>query len=220
MPIELLNIDCKEYMASLPDNAFNLAICDPPYGINMGKSNSGAGWITRKDKEWDKEIPDSEYFKELFRVSKNQIIWGGNYFTHELPPSMGWIFWDKGQRDFSLADGELAFTSFDRALRVFSYSRGKANQDYFKKHPTKKPIDLYKWLLKNYAKPNDKILDTHGGSMSIAIACHQMGFDLTLCEIDKDYYDSGVKRYNEAKKQQRLFDYEKPEEDSPAGSLF
>lgn len=220
MPIELLNIDCMEYMASLPDNAFDLAICDPPYGINMGKSNSGTGWITREDKEWDKEIPDSEYFKELFRVSKNQIIWGGNYFTHELPPSMGWIFWDKGQRDFSLADGELAFTSFDRALRVFTYSRGKANQDYFKSHPTKKPIDLYKWLLKNYAKPNDKILDTHGGSMSIAIACHQMGFDLTLCEIDKDYYDSGVKRYNEAKKQQRLFDYEKPEEDSPAGSLF
>lgn len=210
-----------KYMASLPDKAFKLAIVDPQYGIDFAKQKKGSGWITREDKDWDKEPPPPEYFKELFRVSENQIIWGGNYFTPHLPGSMGWILWDKGQRDFSLADGELAFTSFDRALRIFTLSRAKANQDYFKKHPTKKPIDLYKWLLKNYAKPKDNILDTHAGSRSLAIACYQMGFDHVSCEIDKDYHNDSVQRFNEAKKTQQLFDYETEEDKGiSTGFLF
>jgi site-specific DNA-methyltransferase (adenine-specific) len=190
-----------ELMAEYPDKYFDLAIVDPPYGIKRdGSKNSipqngkSIGRKAHAFKGWDDKIPDKQYFTELFRVSKNQIIWGGNYFTQMLPGSMGWIFWDKGQRILQ-SDGELAFSSFSRALRVITINRA---QLLFEGsiHPTQKPVKLYKWLLKNYAKPGDKILDTHGGSMSIAIACHDLGFDLTLCELDKDYYEAGVKRYN------------------------
>lgn len=207
--IELLNIDCLEYMKGVPDKYFELAIVDPPYGIKrsgQGVRNCKNPNHNRRlhiDKGWDKKIPDKKYFDELFRVSKDQIIWGGNYYTAYLPASMGWVFWDKGQ-DLSMSDGELAFTSFERALRRIIINRGVLVQDGVT-HPTQKPVKLYKWLLHNYANPGDKILDTHGGSMSIAIACHQMGFDLTLCEIDKDYYDAGVKRFKEQTMQQSLF---------------
>ena len=206
--IQLLNIDCMEYMATLPDKAFDLAIVDPPYGIGCdGQKESTSKHGGRREKVfkgWDNEIPTQQYWSELFRVSKNQIVWGANYFTEYLPPSMGWIFWDKGQRICN-SDGELAFTSFNKALRVYEVNRVHITQHGDTKHPTQKPVKLYKWLLKNYATGGGKILDTHGGSMSIAIACHDLGFDLTLCELDKDYYDTGVKRYENHKKQLSIF---------------
>jgi site-specific DNA-methyltransferase (adenine-specific) len=196
-------------MARYPDKWFDLAIVDPPYGIGMGKTHTGKGWVVRENKEWDKESPDKDYFLELKRISKNQIIWGANYFTEFLSASMGWIFWDKGQRNFSLADGELAYTSFNQALRVFEMSRGKMQGEQGKEirfHPTQKPVKLYDWLLHNYAKPGQRILDTHGGSMSSAIACHYFGCDLVLCELDKDYFDAGCNRFKLATAQVSLFE--------------
>ena len=145
------------------------------------------------------------YFRELFRVSKDQIIWGANYYPGHLPKSMGWIFWDKGQRDFSLADGELAFSSFDRALRVFTYSRGQMQADGERIHQTQKPVALYRWLLENYAKPGQRILDTHLGSGSHAIAAHYFGAHLTACEIDPDYYAAAMVRIKRETSQQTLF---------------
>ena len=197
----MLDLRCCDniiLMKEFPDKHFDLAIVDPPYGINFAKTHTGNGWISRESKDWDKSIPPPEYFTELFRVSKNQIIWGANYMVEYLPPSMGWIFWDKGQRDFSLADGELAFTSFNRALRVFEYSRAALNKERGD-HPTEKPVALYKWLLDRYAKPNDKILDTHLGSGTIAIACHDYKFDLTACEIDPEYYKIAINRIEKSK---------------------
>lgn len=202
--INFYHIDCMEFMKDKPDKCYDLAIVDPPYGINFAKTHTGNGWIVRPSKDWDKSIPEPIYFDELFRISINQIIWGGNYFTHFLYPSMGWIVWDKGQREFSLADAELCWTSFNRALRVYDYSRAKLNKERGN-HPTEKPVQLYRWLLQTYANPNDKILDTHGGSMSSAIACDMEGFDLDICEIDKEYFDAGVKRFNEYKRQLKLF---------------
>jgi len=189
---------------------WDLAIVDPPYGIGANKEKEHNGWKSYGIKEWDNEIPKPEYFKELFRVSKNQIIWGANYMTEYLPPSMGWIMWDKGQRDFSLADGELAFSSFKRALRIFTYARAKANRES-KIHATQKPIDLYKWLLHKYAKLNQSIIDTHGGSMSHAIAVHDvnvaldMNLTLDICEIDTDYFRDALKRLKTHIAQGQLF---------------
>jgi site-specific DNA-methyltransferase (adenine-specific) len=203
--IKLYNRDCLEAMKEMPDKAFDLAIVDPPYGINFAKTHTGNGWVVRESKDWDKETPSPEYFEQLYRVSKNQIIWGANYMVGNLCPSMGWIFWDKGQREFSLADGELAFTSFKRALRVFDYSRAKLNKERAGVHPTEKPVALYKWLLKNYAGEGQKILDTHLGSGSIALACWDMGFDLTAFEIDVEYYSNAVDRLETHKKQLTLF---------------
>lgn len=216
--IELLNIDCMEYMATLEDKAFDLAIVDPPYGIGRdgyecGSKSSDSWKNPRKkvyaNKEWDKEIPDQDYFKEVFRVSENQIIWGGNYFIEHLKSSMGIIAWNK-EVNGNFSEFEFAWTSFNQRARLFKWMWNgyRKQQPEVRSHPTQKPVALYKWLLNTYAKDGDKILDTHGGSMSIAIACHQMGFDLTLCEIDKDYYEAGVKRYNEAIKQQTLFSYD------------
>ena len=206
--IELLNCDCMELLRQTPDKYYSLGIIDPPYGIGVDgqkKSTSKHGGRREKEfKNWDNQTPKKEYWEQLFRVSKNQIIWGANYFTEYLPPSMGWIFWDKGQRICN-SDGELAFSSFQRALRVYEVNRVHITQNGDTEHPTQKPVKLYRWLLKNYAKEGDKILDTHGGSMSSAIACHQMGFDLTLCELDKDYYEAGVKRFREQTMQQSLF---------------
>jgi len=204
--IKMLNMDCLDYMRGLPDKAFELAIVDPPYGIgaenHAGKAENG--WSQWAKKEWDVSIPKAEYFYQLRRVSKNQIIWGGNYFSSYLSASMGWVFWDKGQRDFSLADGELAWTSFDRALRVFELSRSEALQEG-RIHPTQKPVALYKWLLSRYAKPGDRILDTHGGSGSICIACHDLGYDLTWMELDADYYKAACERYQLHASQGSLF---------------
>jgi site-specific DNA-methyltransferase (adenine-specific) len=220
MPVsEVFNMDCVEGMKQYPDKFFDLAIVDPPYGINAdgaqnkaaesrikanGKSKAGRGWKLYKETKWDLGIPTDDYFSELFRVSKNQIVWGGNYMTEYLPPSMGWIVWDKGQRDFSLADGELAWCSFDRALRIFTYSRGAALAADERIHPTQKPVKLYRWLLQNYAKEGDKILDTHLGSGSSRIAAYDMGFDFTAFELDKDYFEAQEKRFKEQTAQLKL----------------
>ena len=214
--IELHNIDCIEYLKTLEDNAFELAIVDPPYGIDADKNayKNGInckknGFYEYKYSEWDNNIPNSNYFTELFRVSVNQIIWGGNYMTDFLPPSMCWLLWDKGQRNFSFADGELAWTSFNKALRIFTMSRGTALIDAKKNggklHPTQKPVKLYEWLLMNYAKNGDRILDTHLGSGAIAIACHNLGFDLVGCELDTDYYNAACKRLKQHQAQLTIF---------------
>jgi site-specific DNA-methyltransferase (adenine-specific) len=218
-------IDCMEFMKGVPDKYYELAIVDPPYGIGAdkaqnnagrsrekanGKSKAGRGWKTYKETDWDNETPTDEYFEQLFRISKKQIIWGGNYFNFIWSYSNSFIVWDKKQRDFSLADGELAwYSEKDKAMRIFDYARGSAlinnNENGGRIHPTQKPVALYEWLLKNYAKPGDKIFDSHVGSGSIRIACHDMGFDFEGCEIDKDYWEAQEKRYQQHISQMELF---------------
>ena len=205
--ITVTNEDNMQLMARYPDNYFDLAIVDPPYGIKRDGSikttSKHGGRKAHTFKGWDNEIPNEKYFNELFRVSKNQIIWGANYFTKYLPKSMGWVFWDKGQRICN-SDGELAFTSFQVALRVAEYNRVELLKEGTV-HPTQKPIVLYKWLLDKYAKQGDKILDTHLGSGSIAIACHDYGFELTACELDAEYYEAAKKRFFNHSAQTKLF---------------
>ena len=208
---KIYNQDCLEAMKLMKDNEFDLAIVDPPYGIGAGGINFKNGtsknkYIGYKNKDWDNTIPDKNYFIELFRVSKEQIIWGANYMTTYLPPSMGWIYWDKGTGENSYADGELAYSSFNRALRSYkvSWNGANANNGTPRIHPTEKPVKLYEWLLMNYAKKGDKILDTHLGSGSIAIACHNLGFDLTGYELDKEYYDNAIKRIKNHQAQLRI----------------
>ena len=211
--LTITNEDNMLLMARYPDNYFDLAIVDPPYGIGESNKSRGMGSSAMAGnytvKNWDKNIPFKEYFNELKRVSKNQIIWGANYMTEYLPSSMGWIFWDKeASGDFS--DGELAYTSFNRALKKFNYAwmgmrQGDMKNKEKRIHPTQKPVALYKWLLDKYAKPKDKILDTHLGSGSIAIACHDYAFDLTACELDKEYFDKAMQRINNHKLQTKLF---------------
>ena len=199
-----------ELMARYEDNYFDLAIVDPPYGIDVNKMNLGDYSKKRKKeykkdgKSWDSHTPDQFYFKELFRISKNQVIWGANYMIDKIKkPSMGWVYWDKQNGDSDFSDGELAFTSFNRALRSYKFHLSKDRDARF--HPTQKPVKLYEWLLMNYANEGDKILDTHLGSGSIAVACHNLGFDLTACELDKEYYDAAMKRLQQHQAQTRLF---------------
>ena len=212
----ITNEDNMELMARYEDNYFDLAIVDPPYGIgessNDNKSRSKLG--KSKDygnKSWDDEAPDITYFNELIRVSKNQIVWGANHFISRIPyDSSCWIVWDKMNGNNDFADCELAYSSFTTAVRKISLRwHGMLQHDMKNKehriHPTQKPVKLYEWLLINYAKEGDKILDTHLGSGSIAIACHNLGFELTACELDKDYYDAAMKRLEQHKAQQRLF---------------
>jgi len=206
--IELLNCDCMEYMATVPDKYFDLAIVDPPYGINISsaggyyhvKGKGQANPHTKKD--WDSGIPASEYWEELFRVSRNQIVWGGNYMTEFLSPSRCWIFWDKMKFVDNYADGELAWTSFDRnTKKVQIQHHGFLTKDGKSIHPTQKPVKLYEWLLTNYAKKGQRILDTHLGSGSSAIAAHYFGVDFVGCELDKDYFDAAKARFDMATKQ-------------------
>lgn len=204
--IEITNEDNMLLMARYPDNYFDLAIVDPPYGINkIWVGGNGNGWSkARKESEkrnWDNDIPKKEYFDELFRISKNQIIWGGNYFTEYLKPSRCWLSWLKPERGFTLSEFELAWTSFNNVTRVFEYMRNEIGRT----HPTQKPVALYKWLLDKYAKQGDKILDTHLGSGSIAIACHDYGFQLTACELDTEYYEKAVERIKNHVSQLKLF---------------
>jgi len=212
--LNITNEDCMDLMARYPDKYFDLAIVDPPYGIGEdGKSNHSRDRVAKSKKYtpkgWDKERPNTQYFEELKRVSKNQIIWGANHFGN-MPPSSCWIVWDKknGESDFS--DCELAYASFKTAVRMFTFRwNGMLQQDMKNKedriHPTQKPVALYKWLLHNYAKPGDKILDTHLGSGSIAIACHDYGYDLTACELDKEYFEAAMKRIATHTAQTKLF---------------
>jgi len=205
--IELHNVDCIEYLAACDDNAFELAIVDPPYGINYDGATATTGKHGGRKahawKGWDKERPSAEYWEHLRRVSKNLIVWGANYFVPHLTPSMGWVFWDKGQRGLSMSDGELAYTSFNRRLEAITINRVELLKDGTI-HPTQKPVKLYEWLLMNYAKEGDKILDTHLGSGSIAIACHNLGFKLVGCELDKDYFEAAKKRLQQHQSQLRI----------------
>jgi site-specific DNA-methyltransferase (adenine-specific) len=219
----ILNIDCMEYMRSVPDKHFDLAIVDPPYfdGPNrsgyFGKGYSSLG--VQRAKYYDEckfwTVPTKEYFVELQRVSKNQIIWGANHFSGLFDSSSAcWIVWDKDNGKSSFADAELAYTSFDSAVRIFKYMwngmhQGSMGGDVRKNdkriHPTQKPVPLYEWTLTNYAKPGDKILDTHLGSGSSAVACNNLGFEMVGCELDKDYYDAACNRIEHHTKQMRLF---------------
>ena len=195
--IELLNCDCMTYMATLPDKAFDLAIVDPPYNIVSQQARGIGSRIdkTGKMNSWNNAKPDQSYFDELFRVSKFQIVWGANNFT--MPESEYFIIWDKHQTVDNFASAEYAWTNVRMPAKVFRYTIHQHNIDKgLKIHPTMKPIKLYKWLLGNYAETGDKILDTHGGSFSHALAAYDLGFDLTIMEIDKDYYDAGKARYD------------------------
>ncbi len=207
--INFYNIDCIEFMKTKPDKHYDLAIVDPPYGIGANKMTLGNGKkkIYRGQADWDNTIPTAEYWQQLFRVSKNQVVWGGNYMTEYLKPTGAWLFWDKGTGENDFADGELAWTSYNGALRKITKSWVGANaKDGLERiHPTQKPIYLYRWILNRLAKQGMKILDTHGGSMSIAIACDMEGFDLDICELDKEYFEAGLKRYNEYKQQLTMF---------------
>jgi len=219
--LDLRNIDCMKLMAEYPDKHFDLAIVDPPYGIDYGNVNkfgkhTGKAFARSKDygkTDWDKSAPNSDYFDLLQRKSKNQIIWGANHFIDNMPFNVSspcWIVWDKKTGDNLFADCELAWTSFKTAVRKFDYMwkgmfQEKMHCKEVRIHATQKPVDLYKWLLKNYAKEGDKILDTHLGSGSIAIACHDYKFDLVASEIDKEYYDATMKRVSNHLAQTVLF---------------
>lgn len=215
--ITITNEDNMQLMARYPDNYFELAIVDPPYGIGMDGGRIGKGKKLTK-KKWDNETPNKEYFDELVRVSKNQIVWGGNYFN--LPLTKSWIYWDKMQDGYAetFSSGELAWSSFNLPMKQIRYKYQGNYEGYensittksskphlLKIHPTQKPVALYKWLLDKYAKEGDKILDTHLGSGSIAIACHDYGFELTACELDKEYYDKAIERIKNHTAQQTLF---------------
>jgi len=224
----ITNEDNMQLMARYSDKYFDLAIVDPPYGIgedglknhSRGKpvtingSKSKAVCKSQKftPKSWDNKPSSKEYFNELKRVSKNQIIWGANHFIENLPyqNSSCWIIWNKENGDSDFADCEMAWTSFKKAVRMFTFKwngmlQGDMKNKEIRIHPTQKPAVLYKWILDKYAKPNDKILDTHLGSGSIAIACHDYGFDLTACELDKEYFDKAMQRINNHINQQNLF---------------
>lgn len=213
--MELFNADCMEAMKEMEDNQFDLAIVDPPYFEEYGKksyqgtkiSTTGIKRHLSESKHWN--VPGQEYFNQLFRVSKNQIIWGCNYYAKYIP-SVGRIVWDKKNDSSTYSKCELASHSFGLRVDQFRYTwNGMLQEDMKNKeqriHPTQKPVKLYEWLLMNYAKEGDKILDTHLGSGSIAIACHNLGFDLTGYEIDEEYFQAAVKRHQQHKNQLRIF---------------
>jgi site-specific DNA-methyltransferase (adenine-specific) len=192
-----------EALAKMQDNEFDLAIVDPPYGLGRKIYSGGTKGCKFHtlfgDNKWDDNVPPKEYFDELFRVSKNQIIWGGNYF--DLPPTRTIVCWDKMKGDNNFSMWEMAWTSFDKPAKMFRQNSGGNDRI----HPTQKPVKLYEWLLIKYAKEGDKILDTHLGSGSIAIACHNLGYDLEGYELDTEYYNAAVKRYNDHIAQLKMF---------------
>lgn len=219
--IKLLNVDCMEYMATVPDKHFDLAIVDPPYGINhstiagkqSGTQYGNAAAKKRKYaiKDWDNSPPPVEYFNELFRVSKHQIIWGANHFISRMPyDSSAWVVWDKDNGENNFADCELAWSSFDKAVRKFKWTwNGMIQQNMKDKeerfHPTQKPIALYRWLIDKYLIGGGRVLDTHLGSGSSAIAAHYFGCDFVGCEIDLDYYNAAQKRFKQLTAQTTIF---------------
>jgi len=210
-------MDCMDYLRDLPDNAFDLAIVDPPYGIGVDRQREGSERATAKWKnptkyEYkafdDSAPPCGSYFDELFRISSNQIIWGGNYFTEHLNPSSGWIVWDK-KADIKehISMCELAWSSFNKKCNKFEYlwAGFKKAEKVKRIHPTQKPVKLYQWLLDNYAKKGQRILDTHLGSGSSAIAAHYFGCDFVGLELDEDYYKAACKRFDQMTRQEVLF---------------
>jgi site-specific DNA-methyltransferase (adenine-specific) len=207
--IEMLNMDCMEYMATQPDNVFDLAIVDPPYNI-VSQQKRGIGSridASGKMNGWNNIKPTPEYYEQLFRVSKCQIIWGANNF--ELPPTEYFIIWDKQQSVDNFASAEYAWTNCKMPAKVFRYSIHKTMSDRKseggKIHPTQKPVKLYNWLLQNYSEKGQRILDTHGGSFSSAIAAHYFGVDMVICEIDEDYFKAGKERFERETKQIAMF---------------
>ena len=214
MGINLHNMDCLKALKEMNDNKFDLAIVDPPYGINVSKKRYSASLCNVTDyklKDWDSKYPNKDYFKQLKRVSKNQIIWGANHFIENIPNanSSCWIVWDKDNTG-AFADCELAYASFKTAVRKFKWRWNGMLQENMKNkqkriHPTEKPIKLYEWLLMNYAEKGYKILDTHLGSGSIAIACHNLGYDLEGYELDKEYFDAACKRLKRHQQQLTIF---------------
>ena len=201
--ITLYNCDCMEIMKGFKDKQFDLAIVDPPYGLGDSVVNSGGRFkrYTNKNGNWDYNIPSDDYFKELFRISKNQIIWGGNYFN--LPSTKCFIIWDKIQpENVSFSMCEYAWTSFNHVAKIF---RGRTQGQEFRFHPTQKPVQLYKWILNKYAKAGDTILDTHLGSGSSAIAAHDGGFEFTGIELDEEYYNAAKERIILHQRQLSLF---------------
>jgi site-specific DNA-methyltransferase (adenine-specific) len=212
--IQLLNADCISEMKKFPDKYFDLAVVDPPYGIGAGNKNFQNGTRNRKAEffrknDWDSEIPNEEYFFELFRVSKNQIIWGGNYFTEFLRPSKSWIFWDKLNGENSYSDGELAWTSFEKVLKKYSKfwagAQAKEKNEKDRMHPTQKPVSLYEWIFQNYSNQGERILDTHLGSGSSAIAAERFGLDFLGIEIDPEYFQKTKNRFELSTSQKRIF---------------
>ena len=211
--MDLRNCDCMDLMKEFPDKYFELAIVDPPYGIGIDgqklSRNNKNPKHNRKEhiqKDWDSKTPSDVYFKELFRVSQNQIIWGANYFVEYLKEShKGWGFWYKGQDNLTMSDGEIFYSSFDVKTRIIILNRVELLKEGTI-HPTQKPVALYKWLLQNYAKKGDKILDTHLGSMSSVIACYDEKFDITGSELDPDYFKAGMERVRKHTTQVRLDD--------------
>lgn len=198
--LDLRLADCMDLMQEFHAGYFDLAIVDPPYGIGQDVCHTGTKKL--KGPMWDKETPPQEYWNELFRVSRNQIVWGGNYF--EMPPRRGWIVWDKRPMPPSYATCELAWTSFDRNAATWSGKTGNEVPVADRIHPTQKPVGLYKWLLANYAKPGMRILDTHLGSGSHAIACYYAGMHLTACEIEPDYFHAAKARIERETAQKQL----------------
>ena len=213
--MNITNEDNMDLMSRYEDDYFDLAIVDPPYGVAYARGKHGWGVNKNRPKledvKWDKKTPKHNYFNELFRVSKHQIIWGGNYFTDKIAVSKSWIVWDKicnTENKSVFADGELAWTSFRKVVKIFKQRQMgfiTDTKDGKRIHPTQKPTELYEWLLINYAKKGDKILDTHLGSGSIAIACHNLKYDLTACELDKEYYEAAMKRIEQHKQQLTMF---------------
>lgn len=205
------NMDCMQGMKEFPDKYFDLAIVDPPYGIKADKGTNGFGVanVRKYKSEWDTSAPNADYFNELFRVSKQQIIWGGQYMIRNLKPATKWLVWDKvGESNFQnpFSKCELAWCSFDGVVDKFvCYQMGFVSGDKSERiHPTQKPVALYKWILKNYAKAGDKILDTHVGSASSLIACYDMGFEYVGFEIDPEYYKQATERLEAVKAQIRF----------------
>jgi site-specific DNA-methyltransferase (adenine-specific) len=203
---EIIQGDCMDYMRTLKDNAFELAIVDPPYGIGAGSKTYGKRKIKHIQKNWDESTPKDEYFTELFRISKIQVIWGGNYF--KLPLTGSWLFWDKDRgKETAFSDGELAWTNVGNTLKKVTVRYdGFIGADITRIHPTQKPVKLYDWLLSKYAKEGDKILDTHLGSGSSAIAAHYAGFEFVGIELDEDYYKAAISRF-ESTTSQNAFDF-------------
>ena|SRR3990167_11272731 len=222
--VTLIHGDCMEFMEGLGDKAFGLAVCDVNYGIGVNKMALGNGKnkIYRGKNDWDKESPKKEYFDKLLNISENQILWGANHFISKIPfDSSCWIFWDKGTGNNDYADGELAWTSFNSTVKKFykSWVGANAKDTHTRIHPTQKPVALYEWLLKNYAKPNDIILDTHAGSFSSAVACLKMGFTYTGIEIDAYYFKAGCE-WVEAVYEAMILGYAKTKLNKISPTLF